>query len=125
MVRGRCVFLKVEDIIETVNEIKRFVKKDSRFGIKEIESRFTNPTPISEVTLQIVINREIVAELQLTIQTNAAAYNFAHKIHELQRTKVFSKLKAVHNCYEESQQEFKEQAKTALGLMDSREAKSS
>jgi ubiquinone/menaquinone biosynthesis C-methylase UbiE len=120
MVRGKCVFLKVEDIIETVNEIKRFVKKDSRFGIKEIESRFTNPIPISDVTLKIVINREIVAELQLTVQTNAAAYNFAHKIYELQRTKVFSKLKITHNYFEESQQEFKEQASTALRLMGSK-----
>ncbi len=41
-----------------------------------------------------------MAELQLTVQTNAAAYNFAHKIYELQRTKVFSKLKIVHNYFE-------------------------
>ncbi len=37
---------------------------------------------------------------QLTIQGNAAAYNFAHKIYELQRTKVFSKIKIVHNYFE-------------------------
>ncbi len=49
--------------------------------IYEIESRFTNETPISDVTLKIVINKEIIAELQLTIQNNAASYNFAHKIY--------------------------------------------
>ncbi len=99
MVRGKCVFLQVADIIHTVKSIKDFVSKDSRFLIEEIESRFTNTTPISDVTLKIVINKKIVAQLQLTIQTNAAAYNFAHKIYELQRTKVFSKLKIIHNYF--------------------------
>jgi len=37
--------------------------------------------PISDVTLKILINNRIVAELQLTVQTNAAAYNFAHKFY--------------------------------------------
>ena len=64
-----------------MKSINDFVSKDSRFNIVEIESRFTNKTPISDVTLKIVINKKIVAELQLTIQTNAAAYNFAHKIY--------------------------------------------
>ncbi len=73
--------MEVSDIIETVKSIKNFVSKDPRFTIEEIESRFTNATPISDVTLKIVINNKIVAELQLTIQTNAAAYNFAHKIY--------------------------------------------
>ena len=81
MVRGKCVFLEVSDIIETVKSIKKFVSKDSRFTIEEIESRFTNKIPISDVTLKIVINKKIVAELKLTIQTNAAAYHFAHKIY--------------------------------------------
>jgi hypothetical protein len=67
--------------------------------MQEIESRFTNTTPISDVTLKIVISNKIVAELQLTIQNNAATYNFAHKIYELQRTKLFSKLKIVHNYF--------------------------
>ena len=99
MVRGKCVFLEISDILETVKSIKDFINKDSRFSIEEIESRFTNDIPISDVTLKIVINKRIVAELQLTIQINAAAYNFAHKIYELQRTKVFSKLKIVHNYF--------------------------
>jgi hypothetical protein len=81
MVRGKCVFLEVSDIIESVNAIKKFVEKDPRYGISEIESRFTNKVPISDVTLKIVLNNQIVAELQLTIQTNAATYNFAHKIY--------------------------------------------
>ena len=106
MVRGKCVFLEVSDIIEAVKSIKEFVSKDPRFSIEEIESRFTNPLPISDVTLKIVISNRIVAELQLTIQTNAAAYNFAHKIYELQRTKVFSKLKIIHNYFEESNEDF-------------------
>ena len=61
MVRGKCVFLQVSDIIDTVKSIKDFVSKDSRFTIEEIESRFTNTTPISDVTLKIVINKKIVA----------------------------------------------------------------
>ena len=52
------------------------------------------------MTLKIAIREEIVAELQLTIQANAAAYNFSHKIYELARTKVFSKIKISHNYFE-------------------------
>jgi hypothetical protein len=52
------------------------------------------------VTLKIAINEEIVAELQLTLQTNLATYNFAHKIYELQRAKLFSKIKIAHNYFE-------------------------
>ncbi len=33
MVRGKCVFLEITDVIETVNEIKRFVKADPRFQL--------------------------------------------------------------------------------------------
>ena len=101
MVRGKCVFLEVEDIIQTVNQIKEFVKNDpkGRYRITEIESRFTNPQPISDVTLKIAINEEVVSELQLTVQANAAAYNFAHKVYELARTKVFSKVKISHNYF--------------------------
>ena len=120
MVRGKCVFLEISDIIETVKSIKDFVSKDSRFTIEEIESRFTNPTPISDVTLKIVISNKIVAQLQLTVQTNAAAYHFAHKIYELQRTKVFSKLKIIHNYFQESNDDFSQFASKALKLLSSK-----
>lgn len=60
------------------------------------------------MTLKIVINEQIVSELQLTVQANAASYNFAHKVYELERTKVFSKLKISHNYFEEFQGDFKE-----------------
>ena len=78
------------------------MKKDAkrRYRITEIESRFTNPQPISDITLKIAINEEVVSELQLTIQANAAAYNFSHKVYELARTKVFSKIKISHNYFE-------------------------
>ena len=58
MVRGKCVFLEVEDIILAVNQIKEFVANDEkqRYRITEIESRFTNAQPISDVTLKIAIN---------------------------------------------------------------------
>ena len=73
-----------------------------------MESRFTKKVPISDVTLKIAINEEIVAELQLTLQTNFAAYNFAHKVYELARSKVFSKVKITFNYYEEFQKDFVE-----------------
>ena len=57
--------------------------------------------PISDVTLKVAIDQKIVAELQLTLQSNAAAYNFAHKVYELDRSKVFSKAKTVDNYYKE------------------------
>jgi hypothetical protein len=66
-----------------------------------VESRFANKTPISDVTLKIALKEKIVAELQLTLQTNAATYTFAHRIYEFFRTKVFSKIKVVDNYYKE------------------------
>ncbi len=50
--------------------IKYFVINDSRFTIEEISCGYTNDTPISDVTIKIVINKKIISELQLTIQTN-------------------------------------------------------
>ena len=57
--------------------------------------------PISDVTLKVAIDQAIVAELQLTLQSNAAEYNFAHKVYELQRSVIFSKAKIVDNYYQE------------------------
>ena len=59
MVRGKCVFLEINDIILVVEQIKAFVKRDknNRYQITEIESRFTNKIPISDVTLKIAINK--------------------------------------------------------------------
>ena len=58
MVRGKCVFVEIQDIILTIDSIKKFVENDKkkRFRITEIESRFTNKMPISDVTLKILIN---------------------------------------------------------------------
>ena len=44
----------------------------------------------------------------MTLQTNFAAYNFAHKVYELARSKVFSKIKISHNYYEEFRKDFVE-----------------
>ena len=94
-------------------------KYPKRYKIIEIESRFTKLQPISDVTLKIALNEEIVSELQLTVQANAAAYNFAHKIYELARTKVFSKVKISHNYFEEFAGEFKVQASKILEISKS------
>lgn len=67
----------------------------------EIENRFSGETPISDVTLKIGHKDEVTSELQLSLQTNKAAYDFAHKIYEFVRCKVFSKIKIIHNYYEE------------------------
>ena len=62
MVRGKCVFLNISDILETVGLIVQFVKRNSAtYKILEIESRFNLPIPISDVTLKVAINNEIVA----------------------------------------------------------------
>ena len=75
------------------------------------------------MTLKIAINKEIVSELQLTIQANAAAYYFAHKVYELARTKVFSKVKISHNYYEEFSGYFKVQASKILEISKSQSLK--
>ena len=87
-----------------------------KFRLTEIESRFTNKIPISDVTLNIAINEEIVAELQLTLQTNFAAYNFAHKVYELARSKIFSKIKITHNYYEEYRRDFEDLVKRYIEI---------
>lgn len=61
MVRGKCTFSKIEDIIETIENIKEYVKEShktepKKFRILEIESRFTKPIPISDITLKIALN---------------------------------------------------------------------
>lgn len=107
MVRAKCIFVYVQDIIETVGEIKQWIKKQNKindispFRVIEVQSRFNKLVPISDVTLKIVVMEEIVAELQLTLQTNAAAYNFAHKIYELDRCVIFSKIKIVDNYFKQ------------------------
>lgn len=100
------MFVKIQDIIETIEKIKQFVESEeeihpNRYRILEIESRFTNDIPISDITLKIALNEKIIAELQLSLQDNAATYKFAHKIYELQRSQAFSKIKTVFNYYEE------------------------
>ena len=66
--------------------------------------------------MKIALNEEIVAELQLTLQTNAAAYNFAHKVYELSRSKIFSKIKVVHNYSEDFMGEFMEMVERRLSI---------
>ena len=113
MVRGKCTFSNIEDILETITKIINYVdssqtKNPKKFRILEIESRFTKPIPISDITLKIALHQRIIAELQLTLQKNVATYAFAHKIYELQRSKAFSKIKKVFNYYEEYKKEFSE-----------------
>ena len=62
MVRGRCVFSNLNDIIQTVLAIREFVSRNKTiFRILETESRFTLKIPISDVTLKIAIKEEVVA----------------------------------------------------------------
>lgn len=127
MVRGKCVFFEIPDIIETVYRIKKFVQKNKRYKISEIENRFKpkdkDKTPISDVTLKIVIDDMIIAELQLALYVNASAYTFIHKIYQLKRTRVFSKIKIVNNYYKESKQDFGQLAIQALDRIVIDEAK--
>jgi hypothetical protein len=56
MVRGKCVFSSIEDIIETVDKIKKYANDNpTNFRLIEVESRFNNKIPISDVTLKIAI----------------------------------------------------------------------
>ena len=100
MVRGKCVFVSIRDIIDTVQAIKEYAKlHPDRYRIIECESRFDLKCPISDVTMKIVLSEQIVAELQLTLQTNAAAYHFAHVVYEISRSKIFSQVKMVDNMF--------------------------
>lgn len=80
MVRGKCTFATLEDIILTVHDILDFVRaaQPGVYRVTEIQNRFKEGTkgepPISDVTLKIAHHEEIVSELQLTLQTNKAAY---------------------------------------------------
>ena len=102
MVRGKCIFNSIEDIIETVYKIKKYVADNAHsYKLIEVESRFSNKTPISDVTLKIAIKQKIVAELQLTLQANIATYAFTHKISDLGRVQGFSKIKIIDNYHKE------------------------
>ena len=62
--------------------------------------------PISDVIIHIVIRDEVVAELRLIYQSNAAAHKFAIKVDELSRKSMFSTVKIVHNHFEEFHSKF-------------------
>ena len=55
MVRGKCIFSSIEDIIETVYRIKNYVADNAHsYRLIEMESRFNKEIPIiSDVTLKI------------------------------------------------------------------------
>ena len=56
MVRGKCLFNSIEDIIEAVYKIKSYVADHAgSYRLIEVESRFNNKTPISDVTLKIAL----------------------------------------------------------------------
>jgi len=56
MVRGKCLFNSIEDIIEAVYKIKSYVADNAgSYRLIEVESRFNNKTPISDVTLKIAL----------------------------------------------------------------------
>jgi len=56
MVRGKCIFSSIEDIIQTVDKIKKYVAANiGSYRLIEVESRFSKPTPISDVTLKIAL----------------------------------------------------------------------
>ena len=56
MVRGKCIFLSVYDIIETIISIKKYAEENKdTFRVIEVESRFTSDPPISDITFKIVI----------------------------------------------------------------------
>ena len=56
MVRGKCIFSSIEDIIETVYKIKKYVADNAHSDrLIEVESRFNKETPISDVTLKIAL----------------------------------------------------------------------
>ena len=56
MVRGKCIFNSIEDIIQTVSKIKQYVADNGQtYRLIEVESRFNNEIPISDVTLKIAI----------------------------------------------------------------------
>ena len=61
MVRGKCTFSNIEDILETISNIINYVdsfktKDPKKFRILEIESRFTKLIPISDITLKIALH---------------------------------------------------------------------
>ena len=56
MVRGKCIFSSIEDIIETVYKIKKYVADNANsYRLIEVESRFNKEIPISDVTLKIAL----------------------------------------------------------------------
>jgi len=56
MVRGKCIFSSIEDIIQTVYKIRKYVADNAgSYRLIEVESRFNNPIPISDVTLKIAL----------------------------------------------------------------------
>ena len=117
MVRGRCIFRSLSDIIQTVKTIEDYTTNHATvFRILEIKSWLSLEVPISDLTLKIAIREETVAELQLVLNTNAAGYHFTHVVSELQRSTIFSKTKMIDNMFRELNQETSQLTKRALKI---------
>ena len=54
--------------------------------------------------------------MQLTLQTNVAAYKLAHKVYEIDRCKIFSRIKKIDNDYKEVFGEVAEMTLRALQI---------
>ncbi len=89
MLRGKCLFAAVDKINDCCFEIMESLKKEENKDLKliEIDNRLKQST--SDLVLKVLFGN-IVAELQLVINLEAAEFEFGHKIYELKRSMFFT-----------------------------------
>lgn len=91
MLRGKCLFASVENINQCCSDIIEALSNDFSKTVRvvEIDNRLRKGT--SDLVLKILYG-DVIAEMQLVINLNAADYEFSHKLYELQRCKLFTPL---------------------------------
>ena len=105
MVRGKCMFSSLVDLNECCALLKEAISKSERCKLVEVDNRLTGKTNTSDLVMKILLGNT-VAELQLAYLNNAAAYEFSHKLYELQRSKFFSPLTTLHRLHQKMGSEY-------------------
>ena len=71
----------------------------------EVDNRLRGKTGTSDIVLKILVG-DTLTELQLVIDLNVSAYEFAHKIYELMRSKFFTTLSTLQHANQQLTNEY-------------------
>ena len=93
LLRGKCVFEKIEDLTETAKELLKKIREEGH-KIIDLKNRFNNENK-AKATNDLVFIIQLpnsIAELQLVMKLDSNANEFNHKLYELERSSTYSSI---------------------------------